>query len=64
MDLRFPNYEKCKIVDGVPEGWKYRSVREFGEVITGKTPSTSKLTIMAVIFHLLQYQICMERYIH
>ena len=42
VDLRFPNYEKCKIVDGVPEGWKYRSVREFGEVITGKTPSTSK----------------------
>lgn len=42
VDLRFPNYEKCKIVDGVPEGWEYRSVREFGEVITGKTPSTSK----------------------
>lgn len=42
VDLHFPGYEDAKIIDGVPEGWKYRSVREFGEVITGKTPSTSK----------------------
>lgn len=31
-----------KIVDGVPEGWSYKRVDDFGEVITGKTPSTSK----------------------
>lgn len=42
VDLRFPGYENTKILDGVPEGWKIRSVNDFGEVITGKTPPTSK----------------------
>ncbi|WP_052046970.1 restriction endonuclease subunit S [Arcanobacterium sp. S3PF19] len=42
VDLHFPGYEDVKIVDGVPEGWTYKRVDEFGEVITGKTPSTSK----------------------
>lgn len=42
VDLRFPGYEDEKIVDGVPEGWTYKRVEEFGEVITGKTPSTAK----------------------
>lgn len=42
VDLRFPGYEDVEIVDGVPEGWKYKLVSDFGEVITGKTPSTSK----------------------
>lgn len=42
VNLRFPGYEDVDIVDGVPEGWRYKRVEEFGEVITGKTPSTSK----------------------
>lgn len=42
VDLRFPGYEDVEIVDGVPEGWLYKRVEEFGYVITGKTPSTSK----------------------
>lgn len=42
VDLHFPGYEDVKIVDGVPEGWKYKRVDELGEVVTGKTPSTSK----------------------
>ena len=42
VDLRFPGYEGMEIVDGVPVGWKYKIVSDFGEVITGKTPSTSK----------------------
>ena len=42
VDLRFPGYENVEIVDGLPEGWIYKRVDEFGEVITGKTPSTSK----------------------
>jgi len=42
VDLRFPGHETTPIVDGVPEGWRYRTVAEFGDVITGKTPSTSK----------------------
>lgn len=41
VDLRFPNYENTAIVDGVPNGWKVRVVSDFGEVVTGKTPSTS-----------------------
>lgn len=42
VDLHFPRYEYVKVVDGVPEGWTYKRVEEFGEVITGKTPSTAK----------------------
>ncbi|MCR4802777.1 MAG: restriction endonuclease subunit S [Lachnospiraceae bacterium] len=42
VDLHFPGYEDVKVVDGVPEGWLYKRVEEFGDVVTGKTPSTSK----------------------
>lgn len=42
VDLRFPGYENCKIVDGVPDGWTYKKIFDLGEIITGKTPSTSK----------------------
>jgi type I restriction enzyme S subunit len=42
VDFRFPGYEDVEIIDGLPEGWKYRFVGDFGEVITGKTPSTTK----------------------
>lgn len=42
VELRFPGHENTKIVDGVPEGWVKRRIEEFGEVITGKTPSTTK----------------------
>ena len=42
VDLRFPGHEHTKIVNGVPEGWEIRTVSDFGKVITGKTPSTSK----------------------
>ncbi len=42
VDLHFPGWEDTNIVDGVPEGWKMRKVSEFGEIITGKTPSTEK----------------------
>ena len=42
VDLRFPGHENVKIVNGVPEGWRKQKVLEFGEIITGKTPSTAK----------------------
>ncbi len=42
VDLRFPGYEKMKIVNGVPEGWKTQRISKFGEIVTGKTPSTAK----------------------
>ena len=40
VKLRFPGHENTKIVDGVPEGWELTTVKEMGQVITGKTPST------------------------
>lgn len=42
VDLRFPGHEDVAVVDGVPEGWKKKKVSEFGHIITGKTPSTTK----------------------
>lgn len=42
VDLHFLGHEDVKIVDGVPEGWKKQKISEFGEIITGKTPSTTK----------------------
>lgn len=42
VDLRFPGHENCKILDGVPEGWTQKKISDLGEIITGKTPSTSK----------------------
>ena len=41
VDLRFPGHENTPIVDGVPEGWFSSTVSDFGDIITGKTPSTS-----------------------
>lgn len=40
MELRFPGHETTPVVDGVPEGWTYKRVKDFGEIVTGKTPST------------------------
>ena len=42
VDLRFPGHETTPITDGVPEGWKNSEVSDFGEIVTGKTPSTAK----------------------
>ena len=42
VDLHFPGYENTEIIVGVPEGWKKQKISEFGEIITGKTPSTTK----------------------
>lgn len=41
VDLRFPRYENAPIVDDVPEGWSIRKLETFGDIITGKTPSTA-----------------------
>lgn len=38
IDLRFPGYENCKIVDGVPEGWSKDRADNFFEITIGKTP--------------------------
>lgn len=36
VDLRFPGYEHTKIVEGVPEGWEKKKVREITPIKTGK----------------------------
>ena len=38
--MRFPGYKKIKFVKGVPKGWEVKQIKDFGKVITGKTPST------------------------
>lgn len=38
IDLRFPGYEYCKIVDGVPEGWSKDRADNFFKITIGKTP--------------------------
>lgn len=35
VNLKFPGYEKCNIVDGVPEGWENINLYEFSEVKMG-----------------------------
>lgn len=36
IDLRFPGYEDCKIVDGVPSGWKEVYLPDIAPIVTGK----------------------------
>ena len=40
VDLRFPGRETTPIVDGVPEGWKVRSLTEVANVVMGQSPKS------------------------
>ena len=40
VDLRFPEHENTKIVDGVPEGWRVASIADICDTVGGGTPST------------------------
>ena len=40
INLRFPNYETAKIVDGVPKGWKNHKLIDFAEIIMGQSPKS------------------------
>jgi type I restriction enzyme S subunit len=42
LDLHFPGHENTKIVDGVPEGWEKKKVKEVCDTTSGGTPSRSK----------------------
>lgn len=46
VKFRFPGHEQAQMVDSelgqIPEGWETGGVMDFGEVITGKTPSKAK----------------------
>ena len=35
VDLRFPGYENCKIVDGVPQGWKIVTISDVADLKAG-----------------------------
>lgn len=40
IDLRFPGYETIPIVDGVPEGWKEKSLSDIADVVMGQSPKS------------------------
>lgn len=42
VDLRFPGYENCKIVDGVPEGWERKKLVDIVDVQYGYAFDGSK----------------------
>jgi type I restriction enzyme S subunit len=52
--LRFPGYEKVKVIKGVPEGWSIDKVESIGKVITGKTPSTENTRYFGGEFHFIK----------
>jgi type I restriction enzyme S subunit len=39
--MRFPGHEVAEFEKGIPSGWEVKAVKDFGKVVTGKTPSTS-----------------------
>ncbi len=40
--LRFPGHEHVKVVDGVPEGWAFRTIADMFSTTSGGTPSRAK----------------------
>jgi len=40
VDLRFPGWEKTKIVDGMPEGWEKLPLSSFADIVMGQSPKS------------------------
>lgn len=40
--FRFPGYQTAEFENGIPKGWSICRLKDFGKVITGKTPPTEK----------------------
>ena len=40
VHFRFPGHERCKFIDGIPEGWKRRTLVELAEVVMGQSPKS------------------------
>ena len=40
--FRFPGWQTTKSENGIPDGWSICRLKDFGKVITGKTPPTEK----------------------
>lgn len=49
VDLRFPGYEKVKVVDGVPEGWERKRLGELFSYVRGKSYSSKELSDSGVL---------------
>lgn len=44
IDLRFPGYEKTRIIDGIPEGWKKSPIGKMVKVVRGRSYSSKELS--------------------
>ncbi len=40
VDLRFPGYENCELIDGIPIGWKTQELSDLADVIMGQSPKS------------------------
>ena len=40
IHFRFPGHEQIAIVEGIPEGWKWRMLVELAEVVMGQSPKS------------------------
>lgn len=40
VELRFPGHDGVKVVDGVPEGWKWSRFSDAADIMSGGTPKT------------------------
>ena len=40
VNLRFPGHENTKIVDGVPDGWKKKTLSDISSIIMGQSPKS------------------------
>jgi len=40
VDLHFPGYKDTKIADGVPEGWRFLTLKEIANVVMGQSPKS------------------------
>lgn len=43
VDLKFPGYEDTKIIDGVPDGWKLKTLSEVFTYVRGKSYTSKEL---------------------
>ena len=44
VDLRFPDHENTKIIDGVPEGWEKKTLGELISYVRGKSYSSNEIS--------------------
>lgn len=41
VHLRFPGYEQVKVVDGIPEGWKKKTIEDICNLTMGQSPPST-----------------------